>query len=87
MPCVNELSAERRAAGEPELAVSPAAVQAPVHVYQPAGRQGPQLLSKYGADRSEKPVRVLFYGAHYDALIESSRDAADTARPQEASKL
>ena len=58
------------AAGEPELAVAPAAMQAPVHVYQPGGRgQPPRLLTEYGTEQPGPPVRVLFYGAHYDALV------------------
>ena len=67
--------------------MAPAAVHAPVYVYQPAGARGPQLLSKYGEDRSEAPVRVLFYGAHYDALMDGAGVANESERPQKVSKL
>lgn len=47
---------------------------APVHVYQPGswGRP-PRVLTTYGDDLAGTdvlPVRVLFYGQHYDALVE-----------------
>jgi ribosomal protein S4 len=60
-------------AGEPELAVAPAAVHAPVHVYKPGTRwRDPELLTKYGEDREEAPVLLVFYGQHYDALVDAS---------------
>eukprot|EP01025_Chloroclados_australasicus_P055971 TRINITY_DN6874_c0_g1_i2.p3 TRINITY_DN6874_c0_g1~~TRINITY_DN6874_c0_g1_i2.p3 ORF type:complete len:105 (+),score=15.27 TRINITY_DN6874_c0_g1_i2:442-756(+) len=59
--------------GEPELAAAPAAVQASIHVYAPKSGSI-ELLTVYGEDFQDKsaPVRVLFYGAHYDALIDES---------------
>ena len=67
-------------AGEPELAVAPVALQAPVHVYVPKARAF-ELLTKYGDEFEEAapPVRVLFYGKHYDALVDLDGHA-DAAR-------
>jgi hypothetical protein len=58
------------AAGEPELAVAPHVLKAPVHVYTP-GRPFKRLTA-YGDTYGESapPVCVLFYGQHYDALVD-----------------
>lgn len=59
--------------GEPELAAAPAALRAPVHVYrsEALARGVADACIVYGEDWTGQapPVSVLFYGAHYDALV------------------
>ena len=53
--------------------MAPGVLQAPVHVYRatPPGMP-PKLITEYGADMkaTAAPVLVLFYGPHYDSLID-----------------
>lgn len=73
-------------AGEPELAVAPAVVRAPVQVFRPGHSETThELLAMYGAEEGNQapgnrsgvePVRVLFYGQHYDALVVAADDRA-----------
>eukprot|EP00892_Ulva_mutabilis_P000982 jgi/Ulvmu1/10885/UM007_0061.1 len=65
--------------GEPELSAAPGVLRAPVHVYQASlpGRP-PKLVTEYGSDEHAKaaPVLVLFYGQHYDALLDEASRAS-----------
>lgn len=65
-------------AGEPELSVAPEVLKAPVHVYQANAGIGPlRLITEYGAETQtdQAPVLVLFYGQHYDALLDEGNRA------------
>ena len=49
-----------------------------MHVYQAGKRRGAlQRTSEYGSDTQteEAPILVMFYGQHYDALLDASTKA------------
>lgn len=61
--------------------MAPAVLQSPVHVYAPSVRAGLAnlfraasplaLVTQYGDEHATRarPVAVVFYGQHYDALL------------------